>query len=250
MDQHKTWNRKRIAKVAILAIMGILGLFVLYLVLLCHPGLFFRHAFTHDGITLYSDEPIPASARQVIEDTEKRLVRSPFFRDRPPGDIRIYLCNRKWRFILFANHRYRVGGLTYPPLTNNIFLRGAHIEANRLIGPSGNEVPGERTLGYYCAHEATHTLVSDELGVARFWRLPTWKNDGYADYVGKGTDFDYERAVDQLRSGAREMNPKSSGLYLHYHLLVAYLLDKKGISVREMLDQAFDPAELEREILE
>ena len=45
------------------------------------------------------------------------------------------------------------------------------------------------------------------------------------------------------------MNPKSSGLYLRYHLLVAHLLDKKGIRVHEMLSQTFEPVELERQIL-
>ncbi len=125
----------------------------------------------------------------MLEDTEERLARSPLFRDRPAKDIRIYLCNRRWRFILFANYRYRVGGLTYPPLSKNIFLRAAHIEANRLIGPSGQEVPGERTLSYYFAHEVTHTLVFDDLGAVRHWRLPVWKNEGYADYIGKRIGF-------------------------------------------------------------
>lgn len=249
MDKQRPWSRKRIARVAILAIIGVLGLFVLYLVLLCHPGPFFRYAFTHGGVTLYSDERIPSSARHVLEDAEDRLVRSPLFRVPPVKDIRIYLCNHTWRFILFANYRYRVGGLTYPPLSNNIFLRAVHIEANRLIGPSGHEVPGERTLSYFIAHEIMHVLIRDDLGATRYWRLPEWKNEGYADYVAKGSDFDYDLAVGQLRSGDREMNPKSSGLYLRYHLLVAYLLDKKGIGAREILSQAFDPAELESGIL-
>jgi hypothetical protein len=242
-------NLKRIARAALFTFFGILGLFILYLVLLCHPGLFFRHELTQDGITLYSDEPIPASAARVLEDSEDRLARSPLFRDRPSPNIRIYLCNCRWRFILFANIRYQVGGLAYPPLTRNIFVRGAHIDANRLIGPSGDEVPGERTLSYYFAHEAVHTLIFDELGVVAHWRLPSWKNEGYADYIAKGRSFDYRRAVDQFRRGDRELDPKRSGLYLRYNLLVAYLLDHKGISVRELLNQEFDPARLEEEIL-
>ncbi len=242
-------NLRQIARTALFTAFGILGLVVLYLVLLCHPGLFFRYAVTQDGITLYSDEPIPASAARVLQDTEDRLARSPLFRDRTSNNIRIYLCNRRWRFILFANIRHRVGGLAYPPLSKNIFVRGAHIDANRLIGPSGVEVPGDRPLSYYFAHEAVHTLVFDELGVAAHWRLPPWKNEGYADYIAKGTDFDYERAVGQLRRGDREMDPRRSGLYLRYNLLVAYLLDHKGISVHELLNQEFDPVHLEEEIL-
>ena len=242
-------NFKRIARVALFTFLGIFGLFALYLVLLCHPGLFFPYTFSQGVITLYSDEPIPVSAGRVLHDTEDRLARSPLFRDRTSGNIRIYLCNRRWRFILFANFRHRVGGLTYAPLSNNIFLRGAHIDANRLIGPSGTEVPGERTLDYFFAHEVVHTLISDELGAVASWRLPPWKNEGYSDYIAKRNDFDYERAVDQLRRGDREMDPGASGLYLRYHLLVAYLLDRKGIRVLELLNQDFDPARLEGEIV-
>ncbi len=192
---------------------------------------------------------IPASATRVLKVTEDRLVRSPLFRDRTAPNIRVYLCNRRWRFILFANIRHHVGGLTYPPLSNNIFLRGAHIDANRLIGPSGNEVPGERTLSYYIAHEAIHTLIFDELGGVAYWRLPRWKNEGYADYIARGADFDYERRVDQLRRGDHEMDPKQSGLYLRYNLLIAYLLDHQGIRVNELLKQDIDPEPLEVEIL-
>jgi hypothetical protein len=51
--------------------------------------------------------------------------------------------------------------------------QSAHRTARRK--PSGNEVPGERTLGYFIAHEVTHTLIADRLGVIAYWRLPVWK---------------------------------------------------------------------------
>src|SRR4029077_8556537 len=94
----KRLTRQGIAKIALFSSLGILGVFTGYLVLLCHPGPFFRHAFSQGGVTLYSDEPIPASAGQVLEDVEGRLARSPLFRHRSAKDIRIYICNRKWRF--------------------------------------------------------------------------------------------------------------------------------------------------------
>ena len=47
-------------------------------------------------------------------------------------------------------------------------------------------------------------------------------------------------ALAQLRRGDPEMDPQRSGLYLRYNLLVAYLLDRKRISVHEMLSQEFD----------
>jgi len=240
---------KLVGKTALAAVLGFVGLIVLYLVLLCHPGLFFRHTFTHGAITLYSDEPIPVSAQKVLAEAETRLRRSPLFGERHSRTMRVYICNQRWRFILFANTRYNVGGITYPPITNNIFLRRARIDANRLVGPSGNDVPRERTLSYYVAHEAMHTLIGDHLSLIAQWRLPAWKNEGYADYIAKGNDFDYHQAVAQLRRGDRELDPARSGLYLRYHLLVTYLLDRKGIGLEEMLSEKLDRARLEAEIL-
>jgi hypothetical protein len=242
-------SREKVARVAVPLTVGVLTIVGLYLMLLCHPGLLFRYTFARDGIALYSDEPIPAlSAALVLKDVERRLARTPLSRHRSGQDFRVYLCNQTWRFLLFANYRHRVGGLTYPPLTDNVFLRTVHLDANRLVGASGREVPGERTLSYFIAHEITHVLIARELGSVGYARLPTWKDDGYADYVAKADDFDYERALAQFRRADRELDPERSGLYLRYHLLVANLLDRKGISVRELLSRKLDRAHLEQEL--
>jgi hypothetical protein len=240
---------KRVATVLSVFVAGIIGISALYLILLRHPGLFFHYSFAQDGITLHSDQPIPGgSAAQVLRDVAERLSRSPLFPEDPRWHAHVYICNHNWRFILFANIRYKVGGLAYPPLSNNIFLRAAHIDANRLVGPSGQEVPGERTLAYFIAHEITHTLIADELGSARYWSVPAWKNEGYADHVAKGPDFHYQRALDRYRSGEREMDPIKSGLYLRYQLLVDFLLERRGKSVHELLYEEFEPARLEAEL--
>jgi hypothetical protein len=240
----------KLIKAAIFSVLGAFGLFFLYVLVLKHPGLFFDHTFTDGRITLYSDEPIPSGpAQQLLERVEQRLARSPLFQARAGDTIRVYICNRRWRFVVFANVRYKVGALTYPPLCNSIFLRAVNFEGDRLIGPSGREVPGERTLAYFVVHEITHTLLGNELGAAGYWRLPVWKDEGYADYIAKGSSFHYDDALSQLRRGDPEMDPKHSGLYLRYNLFVAHLLDRKRMSVDEMLSQEFDTASLEAEIL-
>jgi hypothetical protein len=242
--------RKRVAAAACLLFVAVLVTTVLYLILLCHPGLFFPYAFTQDGITLHSDEPIPASsASQVLRDVTERVSASPLVERGRGLAARVHICNRFWRFTLFANVRNHVGGVAYPPLSHNIFLRAAHIDANRLVGPSGQEVPGERTLAYFIAHEITHTLIAAEVGPLAYLRLAAWRNEGYADHVAKGPDFRFHHAVAQLRAGAVETDPARSGLYLKYQLLVDYVLEQKGKSVQELLHQDFDPAQLEAEIL-
>ncbi len=218
-----------------------------YLVLLIFPDAFFAHELRLGQIVLRSDLPIPASARPVLEDAVRRIAGSPLYRE--SAERRIYVCNRAWRFVLFANSRYKVGGLTYPPLSNNIFLRSAHFDANRLVGHSGKEVPGERTLSYFIAHEITHTMIADRLGSLAYWRLPTWKDEGYCDFIAKASDFQYDDAARRLRHGDPQLDPARSGLYLRYHVLVAFLLTKQDISVSDLLEKEFDSIALEREVI-
>ena len=142
-----------------------------YVALLCFPDPFFAYALIHGSIILRSDEPIPASTRSVLDEAERRLAGSPL--NQPATKNHIYICNRPWRFLVFANFRHHVGGLMYPPLSNNIYLRAVHFDVNRLVGPSGNEVSGERTLSYFVTHEIAHTLIADRLGASTTGGSPT-----------------------------------------------------------------------------
>jgi hypothetical protein len=121
-------------------------------------------------------------------------------------------------------------------LTGNAFVRPSRIEKDRLIGPGGNEVAGERTLTYFIAHEVTHTMVARRLGRLAYHRLAAWQQEGYADYVGKARgDFDFEAALAGLRSDQKELDPARSGLYLRYQLLTEYSLGQLGQTPEELL---------------
>ena len=117
---------------------------------------------------------------------------------------------------------------------------------------SGRQVKRYRASGHSAILSRMRSctlLVAHELGAAQFWQLPSWINEGYADYVAKGADFSYEQAAEQLRRCDREMSPELSGLYLRYHLLVAHLLDKNGISIKDLLAGKYNPDQIEDEIL-
>ena len=57
------------------------------------------------------------------------------------------------------------------------------------------------------------------------------------------------RRAAQAAAGNSELDPARSGLYLRYHLLVAFLLDRKGVSHRDLLEKDFDSTAIERELL-
>ena len=96
-------NRKKIARLVAFSGLAVAGIAAVYLGLIRHPGLFFPYEFSRDGITLYSDEPIPPEpAGFILETVERRLARSPLGARPRRNNLRIYICNRRWRFARIA----------------------------------------------------------------------------------------------------------------------------------------------------
>ena len=209
-------------------------LFAVYSALLCVPEPFFSFSVRADNLTLHSDEPFSgAAARHVLELTEAKLMRSPLYSRRQ--EHHIFICNARWRQMLFFNKDYGVAGVAPYPVTANVFLRNALIDDDRLISPRGTPVLGDRTLDYFIAHEITHQISGHAIGPFRYFQLPQWVREGYADYVGKGSSFSYQEARRAFLSGVPAMDWKKSGLYWRFNLEVAYLLDHRHCSVPRLL---------------
>jgi len=207
--------------------------FALYPALMLFPYPFFRHQAHAENIAVYSDQSISPAIFPILGDVERRIHRSPL--DDSRLRHRIFICNDTWLFIFFANTDYHAGGVNKAWLNQDIFLRRAEIQRNRLIGPSGIEVPGDRTLAYFIAHEIVHSLEVHRLGRYGYVRLPAWKREGYADYVARDRGFVFGEQLPSYQQNACEMNPKRSGLYLRYQLYVAYLLDREHLTPEKML---------------
>ena len=228
--QRPLFNWKPLALVA-------LG-FALYPALMLFPYPLFRHQARSKNIAVYSDRSISPAILPILGDVEQRLRRSPL--DDSRLQHRIFICNDTWLFIFFANTDYHAGGVNKAWLNQDIFLRRAEIQRNRLIGPSENEVAGDRTLAYFIAHEIVHTLEEHRLGRYGYVRLPAWKREGYADYVARDPGFVFTQQLPAYQRNAYEMDPNHSGLYLRYQLFVTYLLDKEQFTLEEMLSGPID----------
>ena len=228
-------------------VLGLALLCVSYVVLLRFPQFLFAYTVRIDGLALHSDRPFPPAAGiRVLRLAAEKLRRSPLYFVRAHHDI--YVCNSHWRQVLFFNKDFGVGGAAPYPLTTNVFLRDAHIEDDRLIGPSGNQVAGDRTLDYFFAHEVTHQLTGRAIGLLPYFRLPQWVREGYADYVGNGDSFHYEEARQAFLAGVPEMDWSKAGLYWRFNLLVAYLLDYHHMSVRQLIAEPPSEASVEAAI--
>ena len=181
----KLW--KKILKASLFLLVALTGG---YLLLLCFPQPLFAYQYTGGPIVLYSDDPIPMAAGAILLDAQTRLGKCPLYRNHPRQNI--FLCNQPWRYKFFFYGSPKSGGLCYGFPGSNVFLRKSDITHNVLFRQDGQTSSGlDRPLSYFIAHEITHNLTARFTGVLAFWRLPVWIREGYADYVGKGGDFDF-----------------------------------------------------------
>jgi hypothetical protein len=126
-------------------------------------------------------------------------------------------------------------GIVYPPyFGGNAFLTGADFNTGRVVHWGYIGAP-PRTLAYLCAHELTHVIEAEHVGVRRFL-VPQWAWEGLADYVGIG----HRETFEQLRHalGDRPVDTPMRvkyGSYPRYRLLVTYFIEKKGWTADQLL---------------
>lgn len=214
-----------------------LGLLVFgYLLVFLFPKPAFGYHSSYQNYRVWSDRPIPGEIVGVLDDVTRRLAVSPVHDRATP--VEIFFCNAPWRLWLYGGaFSTQLGGTADVWATRRVHIRSSDIAANRIHPPNGGPLAdaAQRPLSYFIAHEITHSDVSRRYGRMVMLRYPRWLLEGYADYVGKGGDFDFDINRGQFLAGVGALDVGKSGLYRGFHLKVAYLLDKRGWT----LDQVF-----------
>lgn len=226
-----------------------LAVALLVVLVVAFPQPAFAYRVVYQNYEVWSDRPLPGAIEPVLDDVTRRWRTSPLYAPTTPA--RIFICNEPWRMWLYGMHfSTRFGGVADVWLTRNVVIRAADIEANRIVPPGLGPIAdaAQRPLSYFIAHELTHSDVSRRFGRTVILRYPEWLLEGYADYIGKGGDFDYAANRAAFIAGAPEMDRDKSGLYRGYHLKVAYLLDKQGWTLQQLFDRPPAAEELERRL--
>jgi hypothetical protein len=232
----KRWFRR--------GLLTLVALSAAYLVLLAHPQPLFAYELVHAGIAVHATTPIPDAMRLTLERARARLDRTSLYDAAQPAHV--FICEPRWLFALFARQNYNAGGIADWLVGQHVFLRQSDMQNDRLIGPSGRPVAADRPLSYFIAHEIMHVAHVRAVGRAAYSRMPQWVDDGHADYAAR--DIDLAQALRGLKEDARELDPRRSGLYIRYQLLVAYAIERKGIDAGTLLRHAPARDALEREL--
>jgi hypothetical protein len=209
--------------------------------LLAAPQPLYPYSLQHDGLELWSDQPVEqAAGDRFLADVENRLAHSIF--GATDGKRRIFIANAQWRERLFFLWNHGAAGVAYYPITRNAFLRHSDVAADRLFGHSGRPAEPPRTLGYYAAHELAHGLTSERVGPIAFARMPRWLREGLADYAAFGAGRAKEIAS-TLAADDPRLSPDRSGHYLRFHLLVACAHENAGLTLDDLLALRLSEAE-------
>lgn len=151
--------------------------------------------------------------------------------------MQIYVVNTNWRWRwLWIVPNNAAGGFIARPATRQYtFFSGANFETDELISPSGYRTQPPRTLDYYGAHELTHVMTANAVGLLRFQQMPEWVREGLADYVA----LEREKSAELFaKIGERDADlpmMRAYGVYAPYRLLVTHFLEEKGWSIDQLL---------------
>jgi hypothetical protein len=91
-----------------------------------------------------------------------------------------------------------------------------------------------RRLSCVIAHELVHNYLAEELGFFRYrFSLPSWKNEGLADYVAGESSFPFEEGMRLMHANAG--SDSNSFLYFKYRIITAYVLEEERLSLQQFL---------------
>ena len=212
--------------------LALFALHALYLAILAFPQPVFAHHVRYQNYEVWSDEPIPSSIVEVLDDATRRLNTSPLYK--PDWTIKVFICNAPWRLWLYGmRFDTTMGGSADMLFTRHVIIRSADIPNNAVRMPEGRRLmdPELRPLSYFIAHEAAHILQSRTFGRTSYITHPEWLSEGFADYVGKGGQFDLAEHRQLYRVGALDWPPRR---YRRYHLELDYLLREKRMTLQQV----------------
>jgi len=215
-----------------------------YLLVLSFPQVLFAHEISYRSVAVYSRQPLGKEIYTVLDRVEARLAASGI----QDGAVRprVFLTDgfdsyALWGLYLGGNSF----GKSYPLLpTGNIFINKSDPARDAVLRRATAHT--ERSLSGVIAHETTHLLIRRKFGYWRNLTFPSWKKEGYAEYVAGGSTLPYDTGVRMWKA-----HPGDGTGYQYFkdYMLVRYLLDHDKLSVEDLFNRDVDLRALEQRVL-
>lgn len=210
-----------------------------YLAILMFPEMLFAHHLHHRNFHVYSETAIDPAIIPILDRAAALMARSAL--DDTAMEHRLFLCDGPLKRRFLTPMTRGAFGATYSGLLGrNTILGRTDVAANRVFRDA--TLNNRRPLDAVIAHERIHALMGSHYGDLACLLMPTWKKEGYCEYIAGSPSFGIEEGKRLLREGRDD--PSGPFRYFQYTMMVKYLMDIEKLDLDEVVAREFDPAEL------
>ena len=216
------------------------GLSLTYAGIIIFPSFLFANNLKYKSFNVFyhSSEINVEKLKSVLDKSQNLLNNTELYKPRINQDI--FICNSFNEFTFFALFHRKAFAVNYP-ITQNIFLSKSSISKNSILrnGKKNNRY----SLSGVIAHETTHSLLEKKLGTIKFKLLPSWKNEGYCDFVANESSFNRKKGLQDICSN-KDNSETQSFKYFKYRITTEYLFEERKITLEKFLNDDFDLKEI------
>ena len=237
MAKSKSKRYRALRYVIVSAVVG-------YLLLLSFPQVLFANEMSYGNLQVYSREPMDQNIYAVLDSVNAKLSASPINDSslRP----KIFLTSSHG---MYSSMSLYVGGNSFGKgfamlPTSNIFINRSDVSKDLVFRRAAEH--SQRNLSGVVAHEVTHLLIKKKFGYWRNLTMPSWKKEGYSEYVAGGSTLPFETGVKMWKANPTD---GTGYQYFKYYMLVKYLLETEKLSVEDLFNREFDLNSLEATVL-
>jgi len=219
---------------------------VVYGALLAFPEPLFAHQYAYKNIRIYSRAAFDDRMKAELDVVSQRLAASEL--NAPAMTHRVFVAGSP-AWYAFFNGPYRGAMGRMYEFNHSVFVPQLDLATRKVVHFDGRTAP----IAAILAHEMTHTLIQKKLGIIKVWRLPFWKKEGYAEYIGNPRTVPLAQDVQMLNSLTCNVIPTDNGndvprRYFEAALLWRYLAEVRKLSFAEIMNDAVVREEVEAQM--
>ena len=211
-------------------------LFLTYVSIIFFPQLFFANKLEYKNFSVYyhSNDINTKDLKLVLDKSEKLLKKSDLFNKETSQYI--FICNGHSEFAFFSHMGRKAFAVNYA-ICQNIFISKSSISQNYVLRNAKEN--NKRTLSGVIAHETVHSLLENKLGLVKYLLLPSWKNEGYCDFIANESSYNKQKGIKEICNSYENTNV-SSFKYFKYRMMTEYLFEERKVTLGKFLNDDFD----------
>ena len=220
------------------------GISFSYFLAIVFPSFLFANKLEYKSFSVHyhSNDINTEELKLVLDKSESLLYNTELFKKGISQNI--FICNGYSEFTFFALMSRKAFAVNYP-IFQNIFISKSSVLQNYILR-NGKE-NNKRTLSGVIAHETVHSLLENKLGLLKYKLLPSWKNEGYCDFIANESSFNEQKGLTNICND--EVNSESASFkYFKYRKITQYLFEERKITLEKFLNDDFEMEEINKNL--